>query len=106
MAKTMISSSDALALAATAVVRVSHASFGRVTLALLVALTACGADRGAAVSPAALAALRAMQGATLPAALPERVFREVRALAGGLLEHHADLDPRARDVAFQVLAAG
>ena len=67
---------------------------------------ACGADRGAAVSPAALAALRAMQGAALPAALPERVFREVRALAGGLLEHHADLDPRARDVAFQILAAG
>ncbi len=65
-----------------------------------------GADRGAAVSPAALAALRAMQGAALPAALPERVFREVRALAGGLLEHHADLDPRARAVAFQVLAAG
>ena len=67
---------------------------------------ACGADRGAAVSAAALEALRAMQGAVLPAALPERVFREVRALAGGLLEHHADLDPRARDVAFQVLAAG
>ena len=29
-----------------------------------------------------------------------------RHLAGGLLEHHADLAPRARDVAFQVLAAG
>ena len=64
------------------------------------------ASNSPAPIPAALAALRAMQGATLPAALPERVFREVRALAGGLLEHHADLDPRARDVAFQVLAAG
>ena len=67
---------------------------------------ACAGDRGAAVSVAALEAIRAMQGEVLPAALPERVFREIRALSGGLLEHHADLDPRARDVAFQVLAAG
>ena len=42
----------------------------------------------------------------LPAALPERTFREVRALMGGLLEHQADFSPRARDLAFQVLAAG
>ena len=67
---------------------------------------ACAAGRGAAVSAAALAAIRAMAGAVLPPALPERVFREIRALAGGLLEHHADLAPRARAVAFQVLAAG
>ena len=67
---------------------------------------ACAADRGLAVSAAALAAIRQMRGDILPAALPERTFREVRALMGGLLEHQADFSPRARDLAFQVLAAG
>ena len=66
----------------------------------------CAAGQGAAVSAAALDAIRQMRGATLPAALPDRVFREVRAIAGGLLEHQADVAPTARDIAFQVLAAG
>ena len=66
----------------------------------------CAQGAGAAVSAAALAAIRGMHGDVLPAALPERVFREIRALTGGLLEHQADFPPRARELAFQVLAAG
>ena len=66
----------------------------------------CAAGQGAAVSAAALEAIRRMRGELLPAALPERVFREVRALTGGLLEHQADFSPQAREIAFQVLAAG
>ena len=66
---------------------------------------ACAAGQGAAVSAAALAAIRQMRGEVLPASLPERVFREVRAIMGGLLEHQADFSPRAREIAFQVLAA-
>lgn len=67
---------------------------------------ACAAGRGAAVSGPALQALRQMRDGHPPPALPERVFREVRTLLGGLLEHHADLSGRAREIAFQVLAAG
>ena len=67
---------------------------------------ACAEGRGAAVSPAARAALRQMRGDVLPAGLPERTFREVRAILGGLLEHQADFSPQARDIAFAVLAAG
>lgn len=67
---------------------------------------ACAAGQGAAVSAAALDALRQMRGETLPASLPERVFREVRSLMGGLLEHQADFSPQSREIAFQVLAAG
>ena len=67
---------------------------------------ACSAGRGVAVSAAAAAALRRMRAGHPPAALPASVFREVRALMGGLLEHHADLPGRAREIAFQVLAAG
>lgn len=66
----------------------------------------CAQGEGAAVSAAALAAIREMQGDRLPAALPERVFREIRTLTGGLLEHQADFSPQARELAFQVLAAG
>ncbi len=67
---------------------------------------ACAGGQGALVSAAALEAIRRMRGETLPASLPERVFREVRTIMGGLLEHHADFSPRSREVAFQVLAAG
>ena len=67
---------------------------------------ACAAGRGTALSAAALEALRRMRDGNLPASLPERIFREVRALMGGLLEHHADLASSARDLAFQVLSAG
>lgn len=67
---------------------------------------ACAAGRGMAVSAAALAAIRQMRGETLPASLPERVFRETKAIMGGLLEHQADFAPRSREIAFQVLAAG
>ena len=67
---------------------------------------ACAGGEGAAVSAAALAAIRGMQGEVLPAALPERVFREIRAITGGLLEHQADFSPQAREITFQVLAAG
>ena len=58
------------------------------------------------LSAAALEALRRMRDGNLPPALPERIFREVRVLMGGLLEHHADLASSARDLAFQVLSAG
>ncbi len=67
---------------------------------------ACAGGQGAAVSAAALAAIRGMLGDALPPALPPPVFREVRALAGGLLEHQADFSPRSREIAFQILAAG
>jgi DNA repair protein RecO (recombination protein O) len=67
---------------------------------------ACAAGQGSAVSAAALQALRQMRADSLPRALPRRVFREVRALMGGLLEHHADLSSESREITFQVLAAG
>ena len=67
---------------------------------------ACADGRGSALSAAALQALRQMRDGNLPPALPQPVFREVRAVTGGLLEHQADLAPQAREIAFQVLAAG
>jgi len=67
---------------------------------------ACAGGEGMPVSAAALAAIRQMRGEHLPASLPERVFREVRALTGGLLEHQADFPPRSREIAFEILAAG
>ena len=67
---------------------------------------ACAAGRGLAVSAPALAAIRRMLGPDLPDFLPERVFREIRAVAGGLLEHHAEFHPAAREITFQILAAG
>ena len=66
----------------------------------------CAAGRGRPVSPAGRQAIRGMLSGQLPPSLPERVFREVRDLMGGLLEHHADLDNRSREVAFRILAAG
>ncbi len=65
----------------------------------------CAADAGRAVSAPALRAIEMMQGDTLPAALPERVFREIQALTGSLLEYQADCPTTARELAFQVLAA-
>ena len=64
----------------------------------------CAAGAGTAVSAAALEAIRRMRDGNLPPALTERVFREVRAVMGGLLEYHADLSPVAREIAFHVLA--
>lgn len=66
----------------------------------------CAAGQGMALSAAALQALRQMRDGTPPPSLPERVFREVRTILGGLLEHHADLSSRSREIAFQILAAG
>lgn len=66
----------------------------------------CAEGSGLEVSAAALRAIETMQGAALPAALPERVFREIQSLAGSLLEHQADCSTVARTLAFQVLAAG
>jgi len=66
----------------------------------------CAAGRGRPVSPAGRQAIRGMLSGQLTPSLPERVFREVRDLMGGLLEHHADLDGRSREVAFRILAAG
>lgn len=68
--------------------------------------SACAAGQGKGISPPALQAIRQMRDGNLPPALPERIFREVRALMGGLLEHHADLAPESRDIAFQILSAG
>jgi DNA repair protein RecO (recombination protein O) len=67
---------------------------------------ACAAGRGSAMSAAALQAIRQMRDGNLPPALPQRVFREVRAVMGGLLEHQADFSPESREIAFQILAAG
>ena len=67
---------------------------------------ACAAGRGLPVSAATLAAIRRMQGPELPDSLPERVFREIRAAAGGLLEHHAEFPPASRELTFQILAVG
>ena len=67
---------------------------------------ACAAGRGLPVSAAALAAIRRMHGPELPDSLPERVFREIRAVAGGLLEHHAEFPPASRELTFQILAVG
>ena len=65
----------------------------------------CSAGQGSLVSSAALRAVRQMLAGELPPSLPERVFREVRDLAGGLLEHHADLSGPSREIAFRILAA-
>ena len=65
----------------------------------------CAAGTGMPVSAAALAAIRRMRDGNLPSSLPERVFREVRAAMGALLEYHADWSPAAREIAFRVLAA-
>ena len=67
---------------------------------------ACAAGRGHVISAAALQAIRQMRDGHLPPALSQRVFREVRALMGGLLEHHAEFSPESREIAFQILAAG
>lgn len=67
---------------------------------------ACAAGQGNLVSAAALQAIRQMRDGNLPPALSQRVFREVRAVTGGLLEHHADFAPGAREIAFEVLTAG
>ena len=66
----------------------------------------CAAGLGSRISAAALQAIRQMRDGTPPPSLPERVFREVRALMGGLLEHHADLSSQSREMAFQILTAG
>ena len=65
----------------------------------------CAAGQGTSLSAAALHAIRQMRDGTPPPSLPERVFREVRTLMGGLLEHHADLSSQSREIAFQILAA-
>jgi DNA repair protein RecO (recombination protein O) len=67
---------------------------------------ACAAGQGQPITPAALEILRQMLDGSTPPAIPERVFREVRALMGQLLEHHADLSSGPREAAFQILAAG
>ena len=67
---------------------------------------ACAAGHGQEISAAALQAMRQMRDGNVPPTLPERVFREVRTVMGGLLEHQADLAPAARKIAFQILAAG
>ena len=51
-----------------------------------------------------MAALRGMLGEGDPAPLAEGIFREIRDLAGGLLEHHADLAGKPRAAAFGILA--
>ena len=66
----------------------------------------CAAGQGKEISVAALQAIRQMRDGNLPPTLPERIFREVRAVMGGLLEHHADLSSESRDIAFQILSAG
>ena len=67
---------------------------------------ACARGEGTGISAAALEAIRRMRDGNLPPALPGRVFREVRAVMGGLLEHHADLSGESREIAFRVLSAG
>ncbi len=66
----------------------------------------CANGQGQPVSPPALQILRQMLDGSTPPSIPERVFREIRALTGGLLEHHADLSSVPRNTAFQILAAG
>jgi DNA repair protein RecO (recombination protein O) len=65
---------------------------------------ACAEGCGRSVDPAARRAIRQMLDGPLPPSLPERVFRDVRDLAGGLLEHHADLFGPSRAAAFGILA--
>lgn len=67
---------------------------------------ACAVGQGQPVTSAALRALRQMLDGPAPASIRESVFREVRALMGGLLEHHADLSSVPREIAFRILAAG
>lgn len=64
----------------------------------------CSEGRGKKVGAGALAALRGMLGEGDPAPLAEGIFREIRDLAGGLLEHHADLAGKPRAAAFGILA--
>jgi DNA repair protein RecO len=66
---------------------------------------ACAAGKGQEISAAALQAIRQMRDDLLPPSLSARVFREVRSVMGGLLEHHADLSSESREIAFRVLSA-
>ena len=66
---------------------------------------ACARKEGRGLSSATLEALRRIRDGNLPPSLPERVFHEVRAVTGGLLEYHAEFSPVSRQIAFQVLAA-
>jgi DNA repair protein RecO (recombination protein O) len=66
----------------------------------------CAAGQGHPLSPAAVQAIRQIRAGQPPPSLPERVFREIRAVSGGLLEHHADLAGPGREIAIQILAAG
>jgi len=65
---------------------------------------ACARRKGRVLSPPALDALRRMRDGNLPPSLPERVFLEVRAVTGGLLEYHADFSPESRNITFEVLS--
>ncbi|MDR0994258.1 MAG: DNA repair protein RecO [Verrucomicrobiota bacterium] len=69
----------------------------------LLCLACAGEGRGLPISGATLEAIRLMGGEHMPASIPERVFVEIRDVFGGLLEHHADLDPHPRNLAFQIL---
>ena len=66
----------------------------------------CADGKGMVLSAAALQSVRLIRDGHPPPSLPERVFREIRDLSGGLLIHHADLSGPARDLAFEILAAG
>ena len=67
---------------------------------------ACAPETGRPVSAAARRVLRQMRDGTPPPSIPERIFREVRDLMGGLLEHQADLSGGSRALALEILAAG
>ncbi len=66
----------------------------------------CAKGGGVALSAPALHVLRLIRDGAPPPSLPERIFREIRELTGGLLAHHAELSGPARELAFQILGAG
>jgi len=64
----------------------------------------CAGGKGKPLSAQALQVFRQIRDGNLPPSLPERVFREISAVTGGLLEMHGDFSPDARNVAFDVLS--
>jgi len=65
---------------------------------------ACSEGKGRGLSSLVLQTLRQIRDGNIPPSLPERIFHEVRAITGGLLEYHAEFSPESRNIAFEVLS--
>ena len=63
----------------------------------------CANSDGFLVGADTLRAIHDMTSEIEKKSLPEGVFREIRAIMGGLLEYHAEIHEKSREIAFQIL---